>query len=330
MGTKKEATQGAATKEHDAKVGNFIIFPVTCLQKICKCQEGFNFCLGMGILRYAYKKVKKGTDNENFTLLSCLRLYDEHALCFEWANSRIIEWLYDYYEGVPDYNPYDDSFMDDIKSPLCDNDKKLLTLFINVKWVVKSFGLNMDDSALNGIMSLFDSFLQLPENVPLCFVNPSFLIKVRDEAEKNRNNERERILFCLQMGISSIVGMKKEWCTTTQDMIKARMLGFAIPAYMEQCASSSYSPKWLKDVISKYTTRRRFTGLLDTIRDREWCKTIASTRHRCTIISVTKEIDFFERELRENFKRKHKPDVKEKRKLDRDKAEYFINYKPLK
>ena len=160
----------------------------------------------------------------------------------------------------------------------------------------------------------------------MCFVSPVFLLNVRNNAEENKNNERERILFCLQMGISSIIGMRRDWCATTQDMMKARMFGFATFADMEKYIKAPYTVKWLKNIIAKYTTRRVFTGLLNTILERGWCKTIVGTPYRRTIISVTKEIDYLETDIREYFKRK--PGIEEKRKLDRGKATYFINYKP--
>lgn len=136
-------------------------------------------------------------------------------------------------------------------------------------------------------------------------VNPSFIIRCKNYAEKSRKNERERILFCLLMGIASIIGMRREWVTTNHALMKARMFGFESVSEFNKFMDCKTSPKWLKNLIKKYITRRMFDGLLREIKKRGWCKTIEGTPFRCTIVSITKFRSEFDDEINEFFFKKY-------------------------
>lgn len=284
-----------------ANLQEFFLFPTHCLQKILFSQDGFEYCIKMGIFHHAYKMFQKDDFQvSNKEIMLIIREYKKDKPYFsnlsddtriwlgEWsqiAESEIMKWVFD---DVP----------------------RDIRLFAAIRRSYSLFNLKYSTLSAITVMECMDDHSKLNWKKSLAWSEMSSIFEIRDNAEKSRKNERERILFCLLMGIASIISMRAEWKATNQNLMKARMFGFETVSELDKFMDSKTSPKWLKRLVEKYTTRRVFDGLKREILKRGWCKTIMGTPFRKTIVSIAKFPSEFDDEINEFlFKKYGKNDV---------------------
>lgn len=285
MDTKKAAE--IAAQESATKLSNFLIFPTKLLQKILFSQDGYEECIKIALYHAAYKMYMKNTFRISAKeAISILREYQKEQDDFlSYFSDDAVFWL-DKWVAEGDEAELIHAAEDIELDPPGE-----INLFAAIRRVY--FLLNLQKSTDRYVNIFLQKGIHNTLNWEKSFAitNTTFIFRCRDFAKKSRKNERERVLFCLMMGISSIIGIRREWAATNQAMIKARMFGFETIAEYNKFLACKTSPKWLKALVTKYTTRRIFDGLLKDIKERGWCKTIEGTKNRCTIISITKEYD---------------------------------------
>lgn len=293
MATKKAAWQAA--REYAAKLEEFFIFPTILLQKILASEDGFEFCVKIGIYHHAIKMMQKDDfEIGNKEILSILREYSKYTQDFQSLSSNSQYWL--------------SKWFDELDSEIIQNGianiPGEIQLFTAIRRTYALLNLTYSPSRAIAIMEYGHEYKNLNWKKSFVVTNTTFIFRCRDYAKKSRKNERERILFCFRMAIASIIGLRREWATTNQKLIKARMFGFESAKEYDKFLSSRYSPKWLKSLIEKYTTRRVFDGLVREILERGWCKTIEGTPYRCTIVSITKDFPEISNEVNLFFGKK--------------------------
>lgn len=295
MSTKKAALQPQGV--HDTKVGKFLLFPTTMLQKILLSQDGYEECIKIGILHTAIKIFSK-YDFElcGEEILFICREYNQNKKMFAPFSYDSRRWLEDLIECE------DEAYI--VNCGAEDSPPDEVRLYAAIRKAFYLLDINKSVNHYIGVFTEFSNYIKLDWKKSFVAVNTTFIFRYRDYAEKSRKNERERILFCLQMGIAGIIGMRRDWATTNQALIKARMFGFESVKELEKFRAAKNSPRWLKALIEKYTTRRVFDGLINEIKERGWCKTIEGTPYRCTVISITKHFPKICNEVNEYFRQK--------------------------
>lgn len=273
----KKAPIGAQ-RELDAKVGNFILFPLSFVKKICLGE--FQEPLFYGISKFS----------EQFDISYCKALAgaarllqkkpDTPLLCAQ-TKAHLNEILY----------LKEDAFWENESElkyawihELDDDERQEIDNLSMVHAALKSLNLTAGDNAALALLNYHAEDM----GGPIVQVSPNWLL----DREKQSHIERECMLTALQLGIASIIGMKRKWAFATKDLMKCRMVGFP-----SQRAFESNEDAEMLRLYERYTSRRIFDSMLKELVKRGWSKTILGTPYRKSIISIYKSFDSIKHEV---------------------------------
>lgn len=138
--------------------------------------------------------------------------------------------------------------------------------------------------------------VQQKDNEPLIMASVDFLLYARDELKPN---EQQRMALAMLFGLKSIIGMRRKWAATTQDMIKARMFGYLT----KDKKGFRYESKQLKDMWAKWTTRRRYESLVRWLQEARLLRCYVGTTYRRTIVSIDADWNSIREEVKDFFQK---------------------------
>ncbi len=141
---------------------------------------------------------------------------------------------------------------------------------------------------------------------PLIAVGSNYLV----DAQKRKSID-ERILLAYQLGIMSLIGMHRQWCATTKDMIRARMFGYKNPAEMERDIKKEVQT--LVELNKKLSSRWAMDNLRDKALNTKLLGCCFGYGHR-VYVSVCKTFDEIKTEIADSLNtQKTKNELKQQR-----------------
>lgn len=96
---------------------------------------------------------------------------------------------------------------------------------------------------------------------------------------RNKKSEHEMVLFAMFMGIKSIIG-NKDFCATTSDMIKCRMIGAKNKESLNKILKNDSKARYFYET---YTTRRKYYKLLMELEKYGYIQSCVSCNRRTYI-----------------------------------------------
>ena len=271
---------------------SFILFPLSALKTFITDADGLNI-----ILEYGIKRLGDSIPADSIT--------DEEM---------IEESISEFRKGE-----YDGNLTGDLYDMIFDFYKKHKHLEIGLndrcrntflKWY--RIRLALEKLNLKGsIQVTIDKAQRINEKPgePLIMASVDFILKARNEVKPN---EKQRMALALLFGLHSIIGMRRTWAATTQEMIKARMFGYLTP----KREGKSYENKKTKDLWEKWTTRRRYESLIAWLQEMNLLKCYMGTTYRRTIVSVQCDWDTIKDDVTAFIIRHRKPSLQAKKQRD--------------
>ena len=158
---------------------------------------------------------------------------------------------------------------------------------------------------IDNYLNISSTYGYFKKDCPLIAVGVRYLL----DAQK-RKSLNERILLAYQLGIMSIIGMHRQWCATTKDMIRARMFGFKNFAEMHANVNET-----LAEFIDKLSSR----WAMDKMRD----EAMTAKLLRCCFgygrrvyVSATKSFDEIKNEIADSLNSQQQKNERKRQRLE--------------
>ena len=271
----------------------FILFPLSALKKLVQDSDGLNIILDYGIKRLGDSIPAESIEDDE--------MIEESVMEFRKG---------DFYENLTDelydiINNYYKKYGHLENMSLHDGCRKYFLKWYRIRLALNKLCLKGD------IQRIIDDARCISEKTgePLIMASVDFILKARDELKPN---EKQRMALALLFGLNSIIGMRRTWAATTQDMIKARMFGYMTP----KREGKSYENKQTKDLWKKWTTRRMYESLVTWLQEMNLIKCYMGTTYRRTIVSVQCDWNDIKEEVTAFFLRHRKPKLQVRKNRD--------------
>ena len=292
------AAVATATNNYNAKIidfserdKSFILFPLSALKTFITDADGLNI-----ILEYGIKRLGDSIPADSITDEEMIEESISEFRKGEY-NGNLTGHLYDMLFDF--YNKYGN-----LDIALNDNCRNTFLQWYRIRLALKKLNLK------GSIQVTIDKARRIIEKPgePLIMASVDFILK----ANKIKPNEKQRMAIALLFGLNSIIGMRRTWAATTQEMIKARMFGYLTP----KREGKSYENKETKDLWKKWTTRRRYESLIVWLQEMNLLKCYMGTTYRRTVVSVQSDWDTIKDDVTAFIIRHRKPSLQAKKQRD--------------
>lgn len=259
----------------------YIMFPLPFVQRILTDRKNISGAFEYGIYKVAM-----------FQKVSEYNAYRQIVYCYFNVDNNKIDSLTDYL--IDELNKLDYMYDDDYRGFTPDGQSfapeeiisKLIEIgennrefhnrvieFYKLRQVRDTLGFTF---SIRHIIKVHDSFGDYTAE-PLVSVKKEIMIDFYQN--RDTKSEQEWVLFAMFMGIKSIIG-NKDYCATTADMIKCRMVGAKNKDNLATILKKNAACRYFYDT---YTTRRKYEKLMMELEKYGYIKSCISYNRRTYI-----------------------------------------------